>query len=159
MPTLASPLLFNPSANSKLAKPSDDAAAPAPAAADGDATASIILASKSSVFDPAASRLFFFHNGTGAPPPDTLFEVPTLLTLLRVNATQAAPVRNLTIAGLGFKDSAPSYMQPHAIPSGGDWGLSRLGAILAASASVVASALLEALGVLLDEVLKPLGGH
>ena len=80
-------------------------------------------------FDPAASRLYFFYNGTGAPPPGSLFEVPTLLTLLRVNATQAAPVRNLTIAGIGFKDSAPSYLQPHAIPSGGDWALERLAAL------------------------------
>lgn len=82
-------------------------------------------------FDPSASggTLYFFQNGTGAPPADTLFEVPTLLTLLRINATQAAPVVNVTITGIGFKDSAPSYLEPHAIPSGGDWALERIAAL------------------------------
>lgn len=38
-------------------------------------------------------------------------------------------MRNLTISGIGFKDSAPSYMEPHAVPSGGDWALERTAAL------------------------------
>ena len=43
------------------------------------------------------------------------------MSLLVANATQAAPIKNLTLRGLGFRDSAPTYMEPHAVPSGGDW--------------------------------------
>jgi hypothetical protein len=31
---------------------------------------------------------------------------------------------------VGFKDTAPTFMEPHAIPSGGDWSLERMGALL-----------------------------
>ena len=44
-------------------------------------------------YDPTAGKLYFFYNGTGAPSPDLLLEVPTLLTILRVNASRAGLVR------------------------------------------------------------------
>ena len=52
-----------------------------------------------------------------------------LMALLVGNATQAEPIKNLTLRGLGFRDTAPTYMEPHGVPSGGDWGLERLGAV------------------------------
>jgi hypothetical protein len=48
---------------------------------------------------------------------------------LVVNASQSAPVRNVTLSGLGFRDAAPTYMEPHAVPSAGDWALERRGAV------------------------------
>ena len=83
-------------------------------------------------YDPATGTLFFFPNGTDAAAPpaaDTLFEVPTLQTLLRVNASQAAPAAGVTLAGLGFKDAAPTYFEPFGVPSGGDWALARTAAV------------------------------
>jgi len=58
-----------------------------------------------------------------------VFEAPTLLTLVRVNASQAAPVRDLRFSGIGFKDSAASFLEPHSVPSAGDWALERVAAL------------------------------
>jgi hypothetical protein len=58
-----------------------------------------------------------------------VFEAPALLTLVRVNASQAAPARDLRFSGLGFRDSAASFMEPHSVPSGGDWALERVAAL------------------------------
>ena len=52
-----------------------------------------------------------------------------LQALLVANATQAAPIKGLSLRGLGFRDAAPTFMEPHGVPSGGDWGLERLGAL------------------------------
>ena len=41
----------------------------------------------------------------------------------------AKPAKDITIRGLGFRDTAPTYMEPHGVPSGGDWALERFGAI------------------------------
>lgn len=98
-------------------------------------------------YDPAAGTLYFFNNGTGAPTADTLFEVPALLTLLRVNASQESPVRNLTISGIGFKDSAPSFMEPHAVPSGGDWALERIAALFFEGTESLVVSNLDGVGV------------
>jgi hypothetical protein len=82
-------------------------------------------------FDAASQSLIYFHNASVGtpPPPSTLFEAPALLTLLRVNASQAAPARDVRLSGLGFRDSAPSFLEPHATPSGGDWALERIAAV------------------------------
>ena len=58
-----------------------------------------------------------------------VFEAPALLTLVRVNASQAAPVRDLRFSGIGFKDSAASFLEPHSVPSAGDWALERVAAL------------------------------
>ena len=52
-----------------------------------------------------------------------------LQALLVANATQLLPIRGLSLRGLGFRDAAPTYMEAHGVPSGGDWGLERLGAL------------------------------
>eukprot|EP01045_Picozoa_sp_COSAG04_P026976 COSAG04_NODE_3857_length_2468_cov_2.629802_2_plen_79_part_00 len=45
------------------------------------------------------------------------------------NHTPAAPARNITIARIGFRDSSPTFLEPHGIPSGGDWSLQRTAAV------------------------------
>jgi hypothetical protein len=82
-------------------------------------------------YDAAGETLFYFNNATGAPALDTVFEVPALATLVRVNASQAAPAVGISLVGLGFKDTAPTYLAPHAVPSGGDWALERTAAVFA----------------------------
>jgi len=50
-----------------------------------------------------------------------------LKTLLSANATQANPIIGLAIKGVGFRDTMPTYMDPHGVPSAGDWALERMG--------------------------------
>jgi len=95
-------------------------------------------------YDPDTGMLYYSPNSTdtsntntnvntnvnNAPPSPTLeLAAPTLMTLLQVNATQANPVKGLTIQGIGFRDAAPTFLEPHGIPSGGDWALERMGAL------------------------------
>ena len=39
------------------------------------------------------------------------------------------PVEDITIRGVNFRDTAYTYMDPHGMPSGGDWALERMGAL------------------------------
>jgi len=50
-------------------------------------------------------------------------------TLLSVLGTMERPVSDLTLANMGFRDTAWTMMQDHGVPSGGDWALERMGAI------------------------------
>jgi hypothetical protein len=56
--------------------------------------------------------------------------VDVLQVLVHINGTQAAPVRDVTFIGVGFRDAASTFMVPHGMPSGGDWGLLRSGSLL-----------------------------
>eukprot|EP00666_Eupelagonemidae_sp_cell4sb_P001747 gene1747-500_t len=67
-----------------------------------------------------------------------LFEVPTVQTLKKVVGTMDAPVRNVSLKGLTYRDSAYTYMEPHGVPSGGDWALQRMGAVFVEGAEGVA---------------------
>ena len=50
-------------------------------------------------------------------------------TLFNISGTQAAPVTDVTLRGLAFRDAALTWLDPHGLPSGGDWALQRSGAI------------------------------
>merc|ERR1740130_502527 len=80
-------------------------------------------------FDKATGELYLFYNGTGAPPADMEVVVPQVKTLLNISGTQWAPVKDLTLDGLTFKSSRYTYMDPHGVPSAGDWSLDRNGAL------------------------------
>jgi len=88
-------------------------------------------------FDSGAGLLYAIFNTTD--PPDEVV-VPTLATLIEVRGTASCPstsakpsrVRDVTIAHLEMRDTRPTYMDPRANPSGGDWSLERSGALLAA---------------------------
>ena len=82
-------------------------------------------------FNRSTRTLYFYANSTSDPPPkDLQFVVPTLHRLITIVGTRAQPVRNVTLRGLGLRDSRYTYMEPWGVPSGGDWGLYRGGAIL-----------------------------
>jgi hypothetical protein len=87
-------------------------------------------------FEPATQRLWYFHNATtGTPPPaGWSWEVPALQVLINVSGAPGAPAAGITLAGLTLTGAAATYMAAHGIPSGGDWGLSRLGAVLVSGA-------------------------
>ena len=71
------------------------------------------------------------HNKPVPPPQTRTLVVPHLKQLLVIQGTHHAlaggaasapptvPVRNITIRGLGFRDGAPTVLEPHGIPSGG----------------------------------------
>lgn len=85
-------------------------------------------------FDPSSSQLYVWANGTDptAPPSSALqfVVIPSSHhTLLNASATQSSPLKNLTISGIGFRDTAWTMLQPHGVPSGGDWALERMAAV------------------------------
>ena len=43
--------------------------------------------------------------------------------------TISSPSHPLPLAGLTFRDTRPSYLEPRGVPSGGDWALERYGAV------------------------------
>ena len=65
-----------------------------------------------------------------APPPtDETYVAVLLETLISINGTKAEPVKGVTVQGITFRDAADITMNPWGVPSGGDWGLYRGGAI------------------------------
>ena len=79
-------------------------------------------------FDTKTHELHFWFNSTLPPPASVV--VPALADLIVVKGTKEAPVHNVTIRGLQFRDNRPTYMEPRTNPSGGDWALERQGAVL-----------------------------
>lgn len=88
-------------------------------------------------FNFTTRDLFFFFNvsltgdAPGSPPPPTLeLIVPSLEVFFNLTGTSPlSPVHNVSFLGLGFRDQRPAMMDPWLIPSGGDWGLRRAGAV------------------------------
>jgi len=82
-------------------------------------------------FDKTTKMLYFYYNATSGttPPPSTTYVVPVLKTLFSVTASQDMPVKNVIFKGIKFRDTAYTYMDPHGMPSGGDWALQRMGAL------------------------------
>lgn len=54
-----------------------------------------------------------------------LLDPPQLRELFNITGSQAAPVVGVSFVGLGFRDAAISYLQPHGMPSSGDWAIAR----------------------------------
>jgi hypothetical protein len=85
-------------------------------------------------FSVGERALYYFANNTAGRPPSAATEfvlIPQGAHTL-VNATgdgMGAPVANLTLSGLGFRDTAPTMLEPHGVPSGGDWALERLASV------------------------------
>ena len=85
-------------------------------------------------YDKSSGELHFYYNGTGPTPPAAVV-VPTLIDMLQIKGTQASPVTNISLLGLKITANRPSFMEPRANPSGGDWALERRGAILVEGAT------------------------
>ena len=86
--------------------------------------------------DAAKETLYLIPNATAGPPAEQYVAV-VLETLISVNGTKAAPVKDITIQGITFRDAADITMRPWGVPSGGDWGLYRGGAIFVEGAEHV----------------------
>jgi hypothetical protein len=51
-------------------------------------------------WDKAEQKLYFYYNGTGAPPASTTYEVPQQRTLFNLSASRWRPIVDVTIRGL-----------------------------------------------------------
>ena len=69
------------------------------------------------------------HAAYGDVPPSDSYVAVVLETLISINSTKEAPVKDITVQGITFRDAADITMNPWGVPSGGDWGLYRGGAI------------------------------
>lgn len=85
-------------------------------------------------YDKSSKKLFYVANGTDNPK-NHQFEATGLQDLIQVvglpstRGTHRKPVQGFAMTGVGVRDSAVTYFEPHSIPSGGDWALQRMGAL------------------------------
>eukprot|EP00750_Incisomonas_marina_P029589 INCI7199.2.p1 GENE.INCI7199.2~~INCI7199.2.p1 ORF type:complete len:934 (-),score=146.71 INCI7199.2:719-3520(-) len=80
-------------------------------------------------YNRSTGDLFLSYNGTGAPPADMEVVVPRLQSLINITGTQWDPVQNVSHSGIEYRAAAYTYMNPHGVPSAGDWALDRIGAV------------------------------
>ena len=77
-------------------------------------------------YNESTQILYLFFNATaGTPPPTNGLVVTHTKHLFNITGTMASPVTDVSILGIGLRDTAYTYMDPHGIPSGGDWTLER----------------------------------
>ena len=86
----------------------------------------VLQADNEFFFDEKTETLYYYSS---KGPPTGTVEATQLKTFINVVGTQAAPVRDVRLLGLSFRDSALSYLDAHSMPSGGDWGLGRVAAV------------------------------
>ena len=65
------------------------------------------------------------------PPADDALIAVRGKVILSVTGSQAAPVRNVSLVGLVFRDAAPTFLDRHDVPSQGDWALVHTAAVVA----------------------------
>ena len=75
-------------------------------------------------FDFDNKILYYYNNFSTIHPNNLTFEYTNLKTLFYCNNTQ-----NITIRGVTIRDTSKTFMDDHAMPSGGDWALQRIGVI------------------------------
>ena len=80
-------------------------------------------------FNGSSRMLYYMPNETVAAWQTRSFVATDAKELIKVVGTQAAPARHIAITGLTLRDTAYTYMDPHGLPSGGDWALQKQGAI------------------------------
>ena len=81
-------------------------------------------------FDEVTRELYYYYNDTaGIPLSQLKFEAVEKRVLINVTASAEKPVVNASILNNVQRDTRYTYMDPHGLPSGGDWALARTGAI------------------------------
>ena len=73
-------------------------------------------------YDKTTRVLRIKPNASMAWPPKMLVATK-LQTLIKLEGTQEAPVRDVAFRGVGFRDAAYTYLERWGVPSGGDWAL------------------------------------
>ena len=78
-------------------------------------------------FNESTRVLYYKTNVSNVAPTELV--ATKLKVLMNFTGTMDKPAGNVEIKGITFRDSAITYMDPHAMPSGGDWALQRTGSI------------------------------
>jgi hypothetical protein len=75
-------------------------------------------------YDGHSRELYYFPNASDAARmPSLTFVASRLPTLIAVNGTMGAPVRDVSISGLALAHAAPTFMGACEVPSAGDWSM------------------------------------
>ena len=88
-------------------------------------------------YDAMNQQLLYIPNSSNASGStvardleQSVVVVPSIANFIELRgASSNDPVRNVTIKGLEFRSSRPTFMDPRGNPSGGDWALERMGAV------------------------------
>lgn len=80
-------------------------------------------------FNETTKMLYYMPNGTSGSPPTGEFVATAHKILFNVVGTQDKPATHIAIKGITLQDTVYTYMDPHGLPSGGDWALQKQGAI------------------------------
>jgi hypothetical protein len=81
-------------------------------------------------YNTSTGTLTLWWNATsGTPPPSTGLVATREIVLFNATASQQHPIANISFLGVGFRDQAITYFEPHGLPSAGDWALQRTAAI------------------------------
>jgi hypothetical protein len=73
--------------------------------------------------------LYFTFNETN-PTGDEQWVATKTRVIFNVSGSMSHPVKGVTVRGLTIRDARLTYLDPHGMPSGGDWALQRSGAVL-----------------------------
>ena len=79
--------------------------------------------------DDANRQLYLYPNGT--LDDTTQLVASTLITLISLRGDRDAPVTDVTVSGLTFSSTRPTFMQKYRVVSDGDWAIYRGGAVQA----------------------------
>lgn len=82
-------------------------------------------------YDPAEKALYYSFNGSDPIPQTDGWVVPVHAVLFNITSS------GTVISGIELRDSRITYLEPHGLPSGGDWALERLAAIVIENADNV----------------------
>lgn len=83
-------------------------------------------------YDDVNGQLYLWNNASSSsPPPSTggAVATPQLPIIINATGTQERPVVGVGFLGITFRDSAPTFLDPHGTPAGGDWAINRGGAL------------------------------
>ncbi len=70
--------------------------------------------------------LYFMFNGSTTPTNGIGSNLETVISII---GSKDNPARNITISGVTFANTAPTFLQSYEVPSGGDWGIHRGGTL------------------------------
>ena len=80
--------------------------------------------------DAAAAAAAAGGAGHEDQPPTGDFAAVQETVLFNITGTQASPAHHIAFQGLTFRDTAYTYFETHGLPSGGDWALAKIAAIM-----------------------------
>ena len=76
-----------------------------------------------------SDRSLLYVANESTPPTGSVFEHARVKQLFTVKGTQDKPATDISFSGLSFTGTLSVFLDPHGVPSGGDWSLQRSAAL------------------------------